>query len=75
VSKFSFVAGKDLISALMRAVFLLQRSKGSHDFLRHLDGRTTIVPGHSGESIGPDLLAKDLRDVDLIRNEPDELLS
>ena len=33
------------------------------------------MPVHSGESIGPGLLAKILRDVDLSREELEELLS
>ncbi|MCP9776146.1 type II toxin-antitoxin system HicA family toxin [Cyanobium sp. WAJ14-Wanaka] len=48
--------------------------KGSHHFLRHPDERTTVEPVHSGESIGPGLLAKVLRDVDLTRNKLEELL-
>ena len=31
-------------------------------FLRHPDGRGTVVPVHSGEPIGPGLLAAVLRD-------------
>ena len=75
MSKYSAVTGKALIAALKRAGFLVQRVKGSHHFLRHPDGRTTVVPVHSGESIGPGLLAKVLRDVDLTRNEVEELLA
>ncbi len=75
MSKYSAVTGKALIAALKRAGFLVQRVKGSHHFLRHPDGRTTVVPVHSGESIGPGLLAKVLRDVDLTRNELEELLA
>ena len=75
MSKYSSVTGKALISALKRAGFLVQRVKGSHRFVRHPDGRTTVVPMHSGESIGPGLLAKILRDVDLSREELEELLS
>jgi predicted RNA binding protein YcfA (HicA-like mRNA interferase family) len=74
VSKYSAVTGKALIAALKRAGFLVQRVKGSHHFLRHTDGRTTVVPVHSGESIGPGLLAKVLRDVDLTRDELEEFL-
>jgi predicted RNA binding protein YcfA (HicA-like mRNA interferase family) len=74
VTKYSAVTGKALIAALKKAGFLVQRVKGSHHFLRHPDGRTTVVPVHSGESIGPGLLAKVLRDVDLTRNELEELL-
>lgn len=75
MSKYSSVTGKALISALKRAGFLVQRVKGSHHFVRHPDGRTTVVPVHSGESVGPGLLAKILRDVDLSREEIEELLS
>lgn len=74
MSKYSAVTGKALIAALKRAGFLVQRVKGSHHFLRHTDGRTTVVPVHSGESIGPGLLAKVLRDVDLTRDELEEFL-
>jgi predicted RNA binding protein YcfA (HicA-like mRNA interferase family) len=74
VPKYSAVTGKALIAALKKAGFLVQRVKGSHHFLRHPDGRTTVVPAHSGESIGPGLLAKVLRDVDIKRNELEELL-
>jgi len=75
VSKYSAVSGKALITAPNRVGFLVQRVKGSHHFLRHLDGRTTVFPVHSGESIGPGLLAKVLRDIDLTRNELEELLA
>jgi len=45
----------------------VKRQKGSHVFLSHLDGRATVVPIHSGETIGPGLFAKILRDTDLTR--------
>ena len=72
---YSAVSGKRLITALKRAGFRIQRVKGSHHFLRHPDGRTTVVPVHSGESLGPGLLAKVLRDVEITRNELEELLA
>jgi predicted RNA binding protein YcfA (HicA-like mRNA interferase family) len=75
VSNFSAVTGKALIAALKDLGFLVQRVKGSHHFLRYPDGRTTVVPVHSGESLGPGLLAKILRDVDLSRSELEELLA
>jgi predicted RNA binding protein YcfA (HicA-like mRNA interferase family) len=43
----------------------LVRSKGSHAFLKHPDGRVTVVPVHSGETIGPGLLRAILRDVEM----------
>jgi hypothetical protein len=37
--------------------------------------RITVVPVHSGESLGPGLPAKILRDVELTRSELEELLA
>ncbi|PJA42098.1 MAG: hypothetical protein CO182_04485, partial [Lysobacterales bacterium CG_4_9_14_3_um_filter_62_6] len=47
---------------------------GSHHFLQHSDGRATVVPVHSGETIGPGLFAKILRDCDLKREQLQKLL-
>jgi predicted RNA binding protein YcfA (HicA-like mRNA interferase family) len=33
--------------------FSVIRIKGSHRFLRHEDGRSTVVLAHPGEIIGP----------------------
>ena len=42
--------------------------------MHHLDGRSTVVPIHAGETIGPGLLAKILRDCDLTREDLQQLL-
>jgi len=63
-----------LIKTLQRAGFNDVRIRGSHHFLRHPDGRVTVVPVHTGETIGPGLLAKILRDCELSRDELRELL-
>ncbi len=68
------VRGKDLVAALKKAGFEVARVKGSHHFLRHQDGRTTVVPVHAGETIGPGLLSKILRDCELAREELQKLL-
>lgn len=57
--------GRELIAALQRAGFVVLRVKGSHHFLRHADGRRTVVPVHAGETIGPGLLNKILRDLEM----------
>jgi predicted RNA binding protein YcfA (HicA-like mRNA interferase family) len=57
--------GKRLITTLGGKGFAVVRVKGSHHFLRHPDGRCTVVPVHAGETIGPGLLAKILRDCEL----------
>lgn len=68
------VSGKDLLAALRKTGFEVVRVKGSHYFLRHADGRTTVVPVHSGDTIGPGLLSKILRDCDLSRDDFHKLL-
>jgi predicted RNA binding protein YcfA (HicA-like mRNA interferase family) len=57
--------GKELIRILERAGFRSVRTKGSHSFLKHPDGRATVVPVHSGETIGPGLLRAILRDAEM----------
>jgi predicted RNA binding protein YcfA (HicA-like mRNA interferase family) len=59
------LTGKKLLASLHDKGFAVLRVKGSHHFLRHPDGRCTVVPMHSGETIGPGLLAKILRDCEL----------
>ncbi|MGA2205353.1 MAG: type II toxin-antitoxin system HicA family toxin [Terracidiphilus sp.] len=68
------IKGKELVRALERAGFAVNRSRGSHVFLKHPDGRTTTVPIHSGETIGPGLLRAILRDVELSADELANLL-
>ena len=53
MSSLPSLAGKELIAALKKAGFEVQRIKGSHHFLRHADGRSTVVPVHAGDDIGP----------------------
>ena len=43
-------------------------------FLRHSDGRCTVVPVHRGETIGRGLLAQILRDCEITREEFQEEL-
>lgn len=59
------ITGKKLIAALKRLGFNVIRTKGSHYYLQHPDGRATVVPVHAGETIGRGLLAKILRDTEL----------
>ena len=68
------LTGKELLAVLKKAGFAVLRAKGSHHFIQHDDGRSTVVPVHSGETIGPGLLAKILRDCDLDREQFQKLL-
>jgi predicted RNA binding protein YcfA (HicA-like mRNA interferase family) len=74
MSKLPRLSGQRLIAALQRAGFEVLRIKGSHHFLRHPDGQTTVVPVHRGETIGPGLLLKVLRDCEMTRDDLMKLL-
>ncbi len=69
MSKLPSLNGKQIVNALSRADFEIIRVKGSHYFMRHSDGRTTVVPVHAGESIGPGLLSKILRDCEMSKEQ------
>ncbi|MBI3868255.1 MAG: type II toxin-antitoxin system HicA family toxin [Verrucomicrobia bacterium] len=65
------IRGRELLRALRRIGFEVLRIKGSHHFMRHPDGRSTVVPVHSGEVIGPGLLTIILNDVELTVDDLD----
>jgi len=67
------VTGSDLVAALVKAGFAVARVKRSHHFLRSGE-RSTVVPAHSGETIGPGLLHKILRDCHLSVEDLQKLL-
>lgn len=68
------VTGKQVVAALGKAGFSVLRVRSSHHFMRHPDGRTTVVPVHAGETIGPGLMSKILRDCELSREQFASLL-
>ena len=69
MSKLPSLTGREVIAALERAGFAVGRVRGSHHFLVHSDGRRTVVPVHSGETIGPGLLAQILRDCQITKED------
>jgi len=72
--KLPALTGAEIIAALERGGFVVVRVRSSHHFLRHPDGRTTVVAAHAGETIGPGLLGKILRDCGLDREQFRKLL-
>ncbi|MBY0527202.1 MAG: type II toxin-antitoxin system HicA family toxin [Gemmataceae bacterium] len=72
--KLPALTGEEVIRALERAGFAVVRVRSSHRFLRHPDGRTTVVPVHAGETIGPGLMSKIFRDCGLDREQFRNLL-
>ena len=72
--KLPALTGAEVLRALVGAAFVVLRVRGSHHILRHPDGRTTVVPVHAAETIGPGLMNKILRDCGLDREEFRSLL-
>ena len=62
MSRLPSITGKQVIAALKKLGFEEVRIRGSHHYLRHPDGRVTVVAAHAGETVGPGLLSKILRD-------------
>lgn len=63
---------KELVKILLHLGFTQRDAEGSHVFLKHADGRTTVVPMH-GKDISRGLLKKILNDVKLSVAEYDVL--
>jgi predicted RNA binding protein YcfA (HicA-like mRNA interferase family) len=74
MSEFPSLTGNEMIKALRKAGFAVVRVKGSHHQLKHADGRKTTVAVHGKETLGPGILLKILRDVEMTRDDLRELL-
>ncbi len=51
MSRLPALTGKQLLTVLQHLGFESLRVEGSHHFLRHPDGRTTVLPIHAGKTI------------------------
>ncbi|MEO8150512.1 MAG: type II toxin-antitoxin system HicA family toxin [Bacteroidia bacterium] len=58
MSKLPLLTARELIKILSKLGFVLKRQKGSHIFFEHPDGRTTVIPNHTGEQLDRGLLNK-----------------
>ncbi|MHB1909363.1 MAG: type II toxin-antitoxin system HicA family toxin [Nitrososphaerales archaeon] len=58
--KLPVLSGRELLKILMKIGFVPVRQRGSHVFLRHQDGRRTVVPMHDevNKSTLMDILAE-----------------
>ncbi len=64
----------ELIKVLSKIGFRAIRQEGSHVFLRHDDGRTTVVPNHPGQKLDRGLLLKIIKkDVQISREDFESL--
>ena len=63
--KLPLLDAKKLIKILNKMGFEVIRQRGSHIYLKHKDGRCTVVPLHSGRDIGRGLLKRILNEIDV----------
>lgn len=73
MSSLSPIKARELLKILKQLGFVERRQKGSHLFLSHQDGRTTVVPVHPSKPIGVGLLRSILRDINLSPEEFEKL--
>ena len=66
---------RKVIRALENIGFRQIRQKGSHLFMRHPDGRTTLITIHPGERSGRGMIRKIINDVELTRDEWFDLIA
>ena len=70
MSKLPQITAGGFIKILVKIGFRVIRQKGSHVFLKHKDGRTTVIPNHPGEKLDRGLLNKILRkDIQISRED------
>ena len=68
------IPGGTLVRALERAGFRVARISGSHRVMRHPDGRTVVVPVHSGRDIAKGTLRNILAIIGMDADELRKLL-
>lgn len=67
--KLKPLSPRTIIKALTKIGFQTMRQKGSHLFMEHPDGRTTLISVHKGEDLGRGMIRKIIKDTKLTREE------
>jgi predicted RNA binding protein YcfA (HicA-like mRNA interferase family) len=68
------VSGARIVKALQRAGFIVTRVSGSHHVMRHPDGRSVVVPVHTGRDMPKGTLRNILSIVGMSADELRKLL-
>lgn len=74
MSRLPIVTFRKMEKMLLKLGFSAVRQKGSHIFYRHIDGRTTTLPKHTGRDLARPLIREILREIDISPDEFNELL-
>jgi predicted RNA binding protein YcfA (HicA-like mRNA interferase family) len=55
MTQYPALTGKQVVAALQRLGFQVARMRGRHHYVKHPDGRGTVIPVHAGRpSAAPD---------------------
>lgn len=73
MTKLVTISGKEMCKLLEKLGFEKIYGKGSHVRFKHLDGRRTVVPIHRNEDLGKGLLREILRQINLSKEEYEDL--
>lgn len=65
MTRLPIVDFKTMEKSLLYLGFKVIRSKGSHVFYRHTNGRTTTLPNHKGRDLSRPLIREILREIEL----------
>ena len=69
MTRLTPLTSTEIIRILHSLGFQRIRQRGSHIFMRHPDGRATVVPFHKGEDLGKGLLRSILNDIEMTWDE------
>jgi predicted RNA binding protein YcfA (HicA-like mRNA interferase family) len=69
MGKLPILSAREMCRVLESLGFEPVRRKGSHIFYQHPDGRTTVIPMHTGEDLGRGLIRSILQDIEISREE------
>ncbi len=67
------ISGRRFCKILEKLGFKKIHGKGSHIRFKHSDGRRTVIPVHGNENLGKGLLRTILNQIDLTKEEYEEL--
>jgi predicted RNA binding protein YcfA (HicA-like mRNA interferase family) len=65
VTRIPIVDFKKMEKVIINLGFQNTRTKGSHFFYRHPNGRTTTIPNHPGRDLSRPLIREILREIEI----------
>ncbi len=73
MTKLISISGKEMCKLLEKLGFEKIYGKGSHVRFKHPNGRRTVVPVHGNEDLGKGLLREILKQINLTKENYEEL--